>query len=233
MTQEMVGSTEQMEASLQRDRPSSSGGPIVQPRWTHSVTKVPCVTRLGKKKRGLRSCGCLPKASFTASRFASDGFTKVSGRVRAGTGIAWSSLPQTGMARSDPPVQWLKVRNFSCTGCGAIPVQNLSFIPEPTDRQPATLHGPEGRRIVLQCHLREKFEGLRMELAYVRTSCEATRDPGLDDPAPSNLPASQRVNDGASVALSSHSSQNSIARQEEEEWIFCEFDDLGNLIEEC
>ena len=54
-----------------------------------------------------------------------------------------------GMARSDPPVQWLKLRNFSCTGCGTIPVHNLSFIPELRDRQPATLHGPEGRRIVL------------------------------------------------------------------------------------
>ena len=55
----------------------------------------------------------------------------------------------------------------------------------------------------------------------------------LDDPAPSNLPASQHENDGASVALSSHSPQHSIARQEEEEWILCNFDDLGNLIEEC
>ena len=55
----------------------------------------------------------------------------------------------------------------------------------------------------------------------------------MDDSAPSNLLVSQRDNDGASVALSSHSSQNSITRQEEEEWILCEFDDLGNLIEEC
>ena len=32
----------------------------------------------------------------------------------------------------------------------------------------------------------------------------------MDDSAPSNLPVSQRDNDGASVALSSHSSQHSI-----------------------
>ena len=63
----------------------------------------------------------------------------------AGTGIA----TDFGMARSDPPVQWLKLLNCSCTGCGTIPVHNLSFIPEPKDRQPATLHGPDGRRIVL------------------------------------------------------------------------------------
>ena len=60
---------------------------------------------------------------------------------------------------------------------------------------------------------------------------QAVRQPMiLDDPAPSYLPARQRENDGASVALSS---QNSTARQEEEEWILCDFDDLGNLIEEC
>ena len=52
---------------------------------------------------------------------------------------------------------------------------------------------------------------------------QAVRQPM--DSAPSNLPVSQRDNDGASVALSSHSSQNSITRQEEEEWILCEFDD--------
>ena len=63
---------------------------------------------------------------------------------------------------------------------------------------------------------------------------QAVRQPMmLGDPAPSNLPASQRENDGASVALPSHSSQQSIARQEEEEWILCDFDDLGNRIEEC
>ena len=54
-----------------------------------------------------------------------------------------------------------------------------------------------------------------------------------DDSAPSNLPVSQQDNDGASVALSPHSSQNSFTRQDEEEWILCEFDDLGHLIEEC
>ena len=36
----------------------------------------------------------------------------------------------------------------------------------------------------------------------------------------------------ASVSLLPHSSQNSIRSEEEEEWIICELDDLGNLIEE-
>ena len=37
----------------------------------------------------------------------------------------------------------------------------------------------------------------------------------------------------ASVSLIPHSSQNSLGSEEEEEWIICELDDLGNLIEEC
>ena len=37
----------------------------------------------------------------------------------------------------------------------------------------------------------------------------------------------------ASVSLLPHSSQNSMGSEEEEEWIICELDDLGNLIEEC
>ena len=83
-------------------------------------------------------------------------FVRTSGTgktVRAGPCGHWRCMEQPatdfGMARSDPPVQWLKLRNFSCTGCGAVPVHNLSFVPEPKDRQPATLHGPDGRRIEL------------------------------------------------------------------------------------
>ena len=37
----------------------------------------------------------------------------------------------------------------------------------------------------------------------------------------------------ASVSLLPHSSQNSMGGEEEEEWIICELDDQGNLIEEC
>ena len=72
--------------------------------------------------------------------------------VRAGPCGHWHCMEQPatdlGMASSDPPVQWLQLRGFSCTGCGNIP-HNLSFIPEPKDRQSATLHSPEGRRVVL------------------------------------------------------------------------------------
>ena len=46
MTQEMVGTTVQMEASLQRDRPRSSAVSIVQP----SVTKVPGVSATGEEE---------------------------------------------------------------------------------------------------------------------------------------------------------------------------------------
>ena len=37
----------------------------------------------------------------------------------------------------------------------------------------------------------------------------------------------------APVSVLPHSSQNSMGSEEEEEWIICELDDQGNLIEEC
>ena len=39
-----------------------------------------------------------------------------------------------------PASSMLPTRDFSCTGCGAIPVHNLSFIPEPKDRMVDALY---------------------------------------------------------------------------------------------
>ena len=52
----------------------------------------------------------------------------------------------------------------------------------------------------------------------------------MDDSARENTLVRQRDNGEASVSLSPHLSQNS---EEKEEWVICELDDLGNLIEEC
>ena len=122
------------------------------------------------------------------------------GLVPAGIGVAWNNPPQTGMARSDPPVQWLKLRNFSCTGCGAIPVHNLSFIPEPKDRQPATLHGPDGRRIVL--HSVIYVETLKACDWRWPTFDQAVSQPVImDDSARENTLVRQRNEGEASVSL--------------------------------
>ena len=133
----MVGATDQLEASFPRGRPNTVGCSNAQSRGVLSVTGFRALERLGKKKRGLRFCGSLPKARSTTRRFASDGFIKVvkdgtvhfvrnsrTGRiVRSGPCGHWHCMEQPatdfGMARSDPPVQWLKLqlyrlRRYSC-----------------------------------------------------------------------------------------------------------------------
>ena len=50
-------------------------------------------------------------------------------------------------------MQWLRLLNFNCTGCGNIPTHNLNFVPGPGKRQPAILHGEDGRRIEYHCSL--------------------------------------------------------------------------------
>ena len=63
---------------------------------------------------------------------------------------------------------------------------------------------------------------------------QAVRQPMImDDSARENTLVCQHDNGEASVSLSPHLSQNSMGREEEEEWVICELDDLGNLIEEC
>ena len=104
------------------------------------MSRVPCFSATGKKKSGASCYGNLPKASSTTRRSAFDGTIKA---VKNG-----SCSPRMVLSILSP-VQWLKLRNFSCTSCGTIPVHNLLFAPEPVDRQPATLHGSDGRRIEL------------------------------------------------------------------------------------
>ena len=55
----------------------------------------------------------------------------------------------------------------------------------------------------------------------------------MDDSARENTLVRQRDNGEVSVSLPPHLSQNSMGREEEEEWVICELDKLGNLIEEC
>ena len=63
---------------------------------------------------------------------------------------------------------------------------------------------------------------------------QAARHPMImDDSARENTLVCQRDNGEASVSLSPHLSQNSMRREEEEEWVICELDELRNLIEEC
>ena len=63
---------------------------------------------------------------------------------------------------------------------------------------------------------------------------QAVRQPMImDDSACENTLVRQHVEGEASVSLFPRSSQNSMGSEEEEEWIICELDDLGNLIEEC
>ena len=63
---------------------------------------------------------------------------------------------------------------------------------------------------------------------------QAVRQPMLmDDSARENTLALQRDNGEASVSLSPHLSPNSMGREKKEEWVICELDELGNLVEEC
>ena len=84
--------------------------------------------------------------------------TSKSGKtVRAGPCGQWRCMEDPaelhGGTGGDPPVQWLRLLNFNCTGCGNIPTHNLNFLPGPGKRQPAILHGEDGRRIELYCAL--------------------------------------------------------------------------------
>ena len=84
--------------------------------------------------------------------------TSKSGKtVRAGPCGQWRCMEDPaelhGGTGGDPPVQWLRLLNFNCTGCGNIATHNLNFLPGPGKRQPAILHGEDGRRIELYCAL--------------------------------------------------------------------------------
>ena len=129
MTQEMVGATDQLEASLQRGRPCSSGGPIVQLRWAHSATKVPGISATGEEEAWtevlrMPTHGTLYHQALCFRWFhkgckewlllSEDGavhFVRTSrtGKVvRVGPCGHWHCVEQPatnfGMARSDPPV---------------------------------------------------------------------------------------------------------------------------------
>ena len=149
----MAAATDQLEVSFPRGRPV--GCSIAQPGGVVSVTRVPCFSATGEGQawaevlweptQGTLHCQALCFRWFHKGRkewllLSKDGtvhFVRTSrtGKtVKAGPCGHWHCIQQPatdfGMARSDPPVQWLKLRNFSCTGRGTIPVHNLSFIPE-------------------------------------------------------------------------------------------------------
>ena len=158
MAQEMAA-TDQLEVSFLRGRLNQTGCYRAQPGGALSVTRVRCFSATGEEEewtemlwepaQGKLHHQALCFRWFHKGRkewllLSEDGtvhFVRISrtGRiVRAGPCGHWHCFEQPatdfGMARSDPPVQWLKLRNFSCTGCGAIPVQILLFVPEPVDR---------------------------------------------------------------------------------------------------
>ena len=63
---------------------------------------------------------------------------------------------------------------------------------------------------------------------------QAVRQPMImEDSAHESALVCQHDEGEASVSLIPHSSQISMGSEEEEEWIICELDDLGNLIKEC
>ena len=153
----MAAATDQLEVSFPRARPNSVGCSIAQPGGVPSVTRVPFFSATGEEQAWTEVLWEPTQGTLHHQALCFRWFHK--GRkewlllCEDGTCGHWRCMEQPatdlGMTRSDPPVQWLKLRNFSCTGCGTIPVHNLSCFPEPKDRQPATLHGPDGRRIEL------------------------------------------------------------------------------------
>ena len=55
----------------------------------------------------------------------------------------------------------------------------------------------------------------------------------MDDSALENTLVRQHGEGEAPVSVIPHSSHNFMGSEEEEEWILCELDDRGSLIEEC
>ena len=146
----MAGATDQLEASFPRGRPNSVGCYNAQSRGVHSVTRVPCFSATGEEEAWTEvlwepSQGTLHHKALCFRWFhkgrkewlhvSEDGtvhFVRTSrtGRVvRAGPCGHWHCMEQPatdfGMARSDPRVQWLQLRDFSCTGLGVAPYLTL------------------------------------------------------------------------------------------------------------
>ena len=151
-----------------------------------------------------------------------------------------------GGTGGDPPVQWLRLLNFNCTGCGNIPTHNLNFVPGPGERQPAILYGEDGRRIELQCALcLENFlectwswpsfdQAVRRQVFLDDASLADLRQLGHQgtEPVESSLaPLSSAASAHGWTFLEEGCSQDLDSPEEacSSEWLECGFEDLEDI----